>query len=427
MNKSDSELMRFSLEQAGCTPALTIDSADIAVYNTCSVRQHAEDRALARISSDAKKIKKRGGIVAITGCMAQRIGQSLLEKNIADIVIGPYQSPTIGEKLKELFAGKGKRAFLSFESEAFEKRLNKNALDSFTRNGWSRWLTVTHGCENFCSYCIVPYVRGRLISFGSKEIIEYAKVLIDRGVKEITLLGQNVNQFGQDSGDIPFYALLEKIAALPELERLNFLTSHPRDFSDDIIKVVSDNPNISRCFHLPLQSGSDKILSAMNRGYTLAHYMGIAESIDKRLTDYSITTDLIVGFPGETEFDFAKTIEAVNAVRFDEAFTYAYSPREGTPACCLEETVEKNEKTERLKSLIELQQSISKKKLASRINCVEDIIPERISKRSECELVGHTFLNHTAVLSGKQADIGRRIKIKIEGVKGTTLQGRRIA
>lgn len=430
MNKNDSALMKFSLKQAGCAEASCIEEADIAVYNTCSVRQHAEDRVLARISSDKKHIKARGGIVVVAGCMSQRIGGELIDKGIADVAIGPYESPAIGKKLAEFLtdgANPCGQKFLSANEKDFESRLNFAALQTLPQNVWSEWLTITHGCENFCAYCIVPATRGKLISFNSGDILAYAKALTERGVREITLLGQNVNQFGQDTGDIPFYSLLEKTAALPNLERLNFLTSHPKDFSQNIVKVIADNSNISRCIHLPLQSGSDKILAAMNRQYTVEQYMQIIETIDKHLSDYSITTDLIVGFPGETEFDYACTVKAVNSVMFDEAFTYAYSPREGTPAFALEENISRKEKLARLSDLIELQRGISKQKLSARINCIEDIIPERVSRRSAAELVGRTFLNHTAVLAGERSDIGRRIKVKIEAVKGSTLWGQKIA
>ncbi|MCL1911994.1 MAG: tRNA (N6-isopentenyl adenosine(37)-C2)-methylthiotransferase MiaB [Leptospirales bacterium] len=421
MNKNDSELMRLSLCSEGYVPSAKIDEADIVIYNTCSVREHAENRVRARIASDQKSVRGRGGLIIVAGCMAQRVGPELIKDKTADMVIGPYQSPAIGEKLRGYFSGEPARLFLSQAAEDFESRLKG------TPGGWRAWLTITHGCANFCAYCIVPYVRGRLISFNSADIIERARRLAAEGALEITLLGQNVNQFGQDTGDIPFYSLLEKIAAIPGLARLNFLTSHPRDFSEDIIMVIADNPNISRSVHLPLQSGSDKILALMNRAYTMSHYRALIDMIGKRLNEYSVTTDLIVGFPEESEDDYNATLSAVREIRFDEAFTYAYSPREGTPAAVMEETCGAREKTERLNELIAIQRKISKDKLLARLNRVEEVIPEKVSRRGADELVGRTSLNHPAVISGSARDIGKPFKIRIDAVNGSTLRGIRIA
>ena len=421
MNKNDSELMRLSLCAEGYVPSEKIDEADIAIYNTCSVREHAEDRVRARIASDQKHIRGQGGIIVVAGCMAQRAGDELIKDKTADMLIGPYQSPAIGKKLNEYFSDKTARLFLSQSAEDFESRLNGYP------EGWHSWLTITHGCGNFCAYCIVPYVRGRLMSFNSSDIIERAKNLAAEGTLEITLLGQNVNQFGQDTGDIPFYSLLEKIAAIPGIARLNFLTSHPKDFSEDIIRVIADNPNISRSVHLPLQSGSDKILALMNRAYTISHYRTLVDTFGKHLGEYSVTTDLIVGFPEESDDDYRATLSAVREIRFDEAFTYVYSPRSGTSAAAMKETCDTREKTERLNELIAVQRKISKDKLLARLNRVEEIIPERISRRGRDELMGRTSLNHPVVISGSQHDIGKPLKIRIDAVSGSTLRGIQIA
>lgn len=427
MNKNDSDLMKTSLESDGYVCAPNLESADIAVYNTCSVRAHAEERVIARIQSARKRIKQHNGTIIVAGCMAQRIGSSLLKDKIADIAIGPYQSPAINKVLDKYFAEKNKNLFVSQENDDFQSRLDFRLAEKMQPNEWRQWITITHGCENFCAYCIVPYVRGKLISFDSKEILDYARALLDKGIQEITLLGQNVNQFGQDSGDIPFYSLLEKTAKLPGLARLNFLTSHPKDFSTDIIRVIADNANISRSIHLPLQSGSDAILSAMNRSYSFSHYMKLVEEIERRLDIYALSTDLIVGFAGESIPDYEETLRAVENIRFDEAYMYAYSPREGTPAFALKELISREEKIDRLNRLIDLQRRISQEKLAARINCIEEMIPEKISRRSDGKLIGRTFLNHPVVTTGESGDIGRRLKIKVESISGSTLQGTKIA
>ena len=421
MNKSDSELMALSLSRNGFSETVSGDEADIHIFNTCSVRRHAEDRVISRIKS-CRSGMKHGSIIVLTGCMAQSNTQETA--NIADIVIGPYQSPKIGEIIKEYFSDRNKNTYISQSFEDFSPRIDFGLTETREDIPWHKWITITHGCENFCSYCIVPYVRGPLISFPSDTIIKYAKELASNGIKEITLLGQNVNQYGMNN-EIPFYKLLEKIAEIREFERINFLTSHPKDFDDNIIYVIRDNENISRSVHLPLQSGSDTILKAMNRQYTVKRYLDIIEKIDRNLKLYSVSTDIIVGFPGETQEDFDATIDIVRKVRFDDAFTYAYSPRHGTAAFNLEEKLTRDEKIERLNFLIGLQRNISREKLAARINKNEEMIAERISKKSVDEIMGRTFLNHPVIISGDGNDIGKKIRIKITELKGSTLFGER--
>jgi tRNA-2-methylthio-N6-dimethylallyladenosine synthase len=427
MNKSDSELMRFSLKNSGFTPSSDEEKADILVFNTCSVREHAENRALARIKSARIPIRKREGIIILTGCMAQRIGNQLAGDKTVDLVIGPFQSPRIGEIVEKYLNDRDKNIYISQDRGDFENRINPELAYSRDILPWHKWVTITHGCNNLCSYCIVPHVRGSLISFSSELIREYIRILSDTGITEITLLGQNVNQYGMDNGDIPFYKLLMKVSEIDTLMRVNFLTSHPKDFAGDIIGVIKDHGNISRSIHLPLQSGSNRILALMNRKYTIEHYLKIIEKIDRVLDDYSISTDIIVGFPGETEEEFRQTLRAVEKIRFDDAFMYAYSPREGTSAFNLRESLTREEKIERLKTLIALQRDHSREKLKSRINHTEEIIVERISKKSADSVMGKTFLNHPVIIPGKLDDIGEKIKIRILGLRGTTLYGSRIA
>ncbi len=424
MNKCDSELMAYSLKEAGFAEAKSAQKADIRIYNTCSVRQNAENRVYGRIKSIGND-KNPGCIIVLTGCMAQRIGEAIIREKVVDLVIGPFQSPGIGPIVKKYLDNREHNLFISQGNEDFESRVNRNFAQN--KNSWHEWVTITHGCENFCSYCIVPYVRGPLISFPSIDIIEYIKILSDNGTKEITLLGQNVNQYGLDKSEIPFYKLLESAAKNDKLIKINFITSHPKDFDENIIHVIRDNDNVSKSIHLPLQSGSDRILGQMNRKYTIDHYMNIVEEINKLLDVYSISTDLIVGFPGETEDDFNATLNAVKTARFDDAYTYAYSPREGTAAYKLEEEITGKEKIERLNELIKTQREIACKKLGARIDCSEEMIVERISKKSKTEVMGKTFLNHPVIIPGDRADIGKKITVKITEVKGSTLYGERTA
>jgi tRNA-2-methylthio-N6-dimethylallyladenosine synthase len=427
MNKNDSELMALSMQDHGFQPAPDGEEADITVFNTCSVREHAENRVLSRIRGARKKIQARRGLIIVAGCMAQRVGRELVEKKIADMVVGPYQSPDLGRALGAFLEDRGKNEFVSQDTRDLSSRINPRLKKISTAPEWHRWVTITHGCENFCSYCIVPIVRGRLISFPSEKILDYIRGLASHGAREITLLGQNVNQYGIDSGDIPFYQLLDRAASIPGIERINYLTSHPKDFSDDIVRVIGDHHNITRSIHLPLQSASDRILGLMNRNYTFTHYFALVEKIRKRLNSHSLSTDIIVGFPGETALEFEATLSAMEQLRFDDAFTYAYSPRQGTPASSLEESITRAEKLERLKRLIALQRSISRQKLQERINRVEDTIIECFSKKSGSEVMGRTYLNHVVITPGTKRDIGKKIKILINGVRGATLQGTRIA
>ncbi len=426
MNKGDSELMQTSLKGSGFSEADSINEADICIFNTCSVRDHAEKRALARIE-EAKRSKARPGrLVVVAGCMAQRIGHDILSRGIADLAIGPYQSPLAGKIISNYLSNKGQKEFISQDSEDFAERLRDDLIQNKDSHPWHKFVTITHGCENFCSYCIVPYVRGKLISFPSDRIVRFIKDLAAEGFTEITLLGQNVNQYGQDSGDIPFYSLLEKTASVEGLIKVNFLTSHPMDFSGDIVRVIKDNPVISRSIHLPLQSGSDRMLKMMNRQYTMSHYNNAIDTIKKELPDYALSTDLIVGFPGETEEDFHETLDAVKKIENDDAVMYGYSPREGRPSFTMEEELTRDQKIGRLNELISIQRKISLEKLKSRINKKEKAIADKISRRSDSEVSGKTHLDHPVVFEGDKEDIGRQIEIEITEVRGSTLVGRKV-
>lgn len=427
MNKGDSDLMALSMKENGFVQARSIRDADICIFNTCSVRQHAEDRAVARIRQE-KGSGARGRTIVITGCMAQRVGEDLVKSRIADIVIGPYQSPRIGEIISSgTGVKKGKGLILvSQDTSDFSERITSALAGEKELHPWHKWVTITHGCENFCTYCIVPYVRGKLISFPSARILDFIREAAAGGVTEISLLGQNVNQYGMDSGDIPFWSLLDKAASIDGLIRVNFLTSHPMDFNDEIIRVIAENPVISRGIHLPLQSGSDRVLELMNRRYTMKRYNEIIDSMHRLIGDFAVSTDLIVGFPGETEDEFHATLDAVRKIRFDSAFMYAYSPREGTPSFNLEEEITRDEKISRLNELIYIQREISLEKLKGRINKTERVIADKVSKKSGNELSGRTALNHFVVFNGEKNDIGKESLIRILDVRGSTLAAEKI-
>jgi tRNA-2-methylthio-N6-dimethylallyladenosine synthase len=424
MNKNDSELISLSMTEHGFIESSVEEEADIIIFNGCSVRENAESRAVSRIRSVKNRKEK---IVVAAGCTAQRIGREIIEKRKATIVIGPYQAPETGRIISDYIAKRNSpKEYLSQEIKDFQGRLNPGLANHKRENPWHTWVTITHGCENNCTYCIVPEVRGKLISFPSSVIIDYIKKMAGTGVREITLLGQNVNQYGQDLNDIPFHSLVEKCSLIEGIEKVHFMTSHPKDFSIDIIDTISGNNKISKSIHLPLQSGSNKILTAMNRGYTIEKYLEITAILNKKLDDFSITTDIIIGFPGESNKDFLDTIEAVKKIQFHDAFMFAYSPRSGTPAARIKETLTKEEKQERLGELIDIQREISLATLRNRIGRIEEATAERASRRSAGKLMGKTNLNHPVIFEGLESDIGKNLKIKIHGVKGSSLQGSKI-
>ncbi|MBP8986267.1 MAG: tRNA (N6-isopentenyl adenosine(37)-C2)-methylthiotransferase MiaB [Spirochaetes bacterium] len=424
MNKSDSELMELSLLKSGFHKSDSYHS-DIFIFNTCSVRKHAEDRAIAHITETRSKYKD--AIIAVAGCMAQRIAHELVTEFGVNLVVGPYQSPDIGNIISHYLYNSAMNKYISQNADDFASRLDNELAHHSDELPWHKWVTISHGCENYCAYCIVPYVRGKLISFPSQQIIDYCTALIDNGIREITLLGQNVNQYGQDSGDIPFYKLLDKVASLCGLYKLNFITSHPKDFNDNILHVMNNNPVIARSIHLPLQSGSDAVLQAMNRQYTMKQYFTTIDAIHTIVPHCSVSTDLIVGFPGETDKDFEMTLNAVETMQFDEAFTYKYSPREGTSAYLLPDTIPDNEKQRRLDILITTVREVSLKQLHNHINSTTDMIVERISKKSESEVMGKTICNHPIIIKGTIDDIGKKYTVTIVSLKGSTLYGERSA
>jgi tRNA-2-methylthio-N6-dimethylallyladenosine synthase len=422
MNKNDSELIELSLQSEGFIRTNVRDKAAIVIYNTCSVREAAEWKAFSHIRE--ARGRNRKACIVIAGCMAQRTADEHIKSKLANIAIGPYEVPQTGKIVRAYLEKRGEKLHLSQNRDDFSPRISGDLTVAPTENAWHRFVTITHGCENYCTYCIVPYVRGKLISFSSEAIIDYIKKLIDSGVSAITLLGQNVNQYGQDNNEIQFHQLLEKIAQIRGLNRISFLTSHPKDVHPDLIKVIRDNPVISRGIHLPLQSGSDEILKRMNRQYDFAHYMSIIDLIKKELTDYySITTDLIVGFPGETEADFQATLRAVETIGFSEAFTYAYSPRKGTAACDFTDDIDQDEKMRRLDVLIALQRGFVTAHLKDRIGKTDRIIIERKSTRSEYDYFGKTHCDQPAIVRGENLLPGTIAEFMVTDIKGAALYG----
>lgn len=353
MNRYDSDALAEKLIRFGHQPADMTENADFVIVNTCSVRQHAEDRALGRISELVRLKKHNPNVkIGVVGCVAQRIGDKLMREIPGiDFVVGPDALESViaivnGDIPCGIYIDKNS-SFCGLDVPAHTKSGDSHAF-----------VTVMRGCDNYCSYCIVPYVRGRARSLPPEKIIAEIKSHISKGIIEITLLGQNVNEYKY--GNIDFPALLEMVAQIDGFQRIRFVTNHPKDFSPDILDIVEKyRCKIPPAFHLPLQSGSNRILELMNRKYTVEKYLSLVENIYRRFPDSAISTDIIAGFPTETEKDFESTLDVMRYARFSGVFSFHYSPREGTKASSMPDDVPRDVKIERLKRVIALGQQLA--------------------------------------------------------------------
>jgi tRNA-2-methylthio-N6-dimethylallyladenosine synthase len=419
MNKYDSELIAGLLIDQGCTLAGSVDQADVVLINTCSVRDHAEKRVFGRIGTlSAWKKRGPGRKLGIVGCMAQRIGRELLDrKPVLDFAVGPDDYRKLPGLLKNGFTGPSLCAALD-GAELYEGIRPERAP------GVSGWIAVSRGCDNGCSYCIVPRTRGPERSRPMRDILDELGKMTSLGYREVVFLGQNVNAYRDGRSD--FADLLVNAARLPALKRIRFMTSHPKDLSDRLLLALAAGGKLCPHIHLPVQSGSDRILDAMNRGYSRGHYLRIVDKARKMIAQLSVTTDVLVGFPGETEADFADTCSLLAETRFDEAYTYAYSPRAGTPAAGIPENLTAGEKRDRLDEVIRLQHRITLEIKKGFVGSEAEILPEGPSRRSEHEWMGKTPSNHVVVFPKPPGPAGETIRVRIEKCVGATLWGNRI-
>ena len=357
MNEHDSGRLKDLLSGAGYGICQTEQDADVIIFNTCSVRKHAEDRVYGKVGSLQKlKLKKPSLIIGIIGCMAEAQRDVIFRKlPIVDFLCGPADLDKVPEIIDKIRNGAGHIMYL----EGYKSKIIP-AFSMDRKTGFTCYVKIMEGCDNFCSYCIVPYVRGRERSRPSKEIIAEIKRLIDNNVKEITLLGQNVNSYGKGLKEkINFVALLKKIDKLTGSIKINFLTSHPKDASLELFKAMRDLKSVSKILHLPVQSGSDKILKRMNRKYTVAKYKKLVKDFRDIVKNGKVSSDIIVGFPGETQKDFNNTLNIVKELQFDAAYIFKYSPRSVTKAAKFKDDVSLEEKERRHALLLELQRDIS--------------------------------------------------------------------
>ncbi|MCM1545604.1 MAG: tRNA (N6-isopentenyl adenosine(37)-C2)-methylthiotransferase MiaB [Clostridiales bacterium] len=424
MNVHESEKIAGILSGLGYKSCTDMEHADIVVFNTCCIRENAENHAYGNIGMLKKlKAKKRDMIIAVGGCLTQQINKAddLHDKfPYVDIIFGTHNL----NKLKDYILEKQRRKKSLIEIEECDGTVfegDKPLRTSFP----NAWVNITYGCNNFCTYCIVPYVRGRERSRKSENIIAEVKSLIAEGYKEITLLGQNVNSYGNGGADIPFYELLDKIAALDGDFRLRFMTSHPKDFSEELAKVIAKNKKICNCVHLPVQSGSDRILSAMNRRYTSGDYLKKVEILRKYVPDCAITTDIIVGFPGETEEDFKATKELVKKVDFASAFTFVYSKREGTVAAKMPNQIPEDICKRRIMELVELVNSQTRKHSAKFVGQTVEVLCEDYDEKKGMYL-GRSEHGRMVYFKSETDKKGEFVTVKIDGANGISLTGQMI-
>lgn len=416
MNVGDSEIVASLLKAENYDITKDPKEAGVVLINTCAIRDNAEQKIYTRLG-EYRGTKYKGLTIGIIGCMAERLGSELLGK--ADIVVGPDGYRMLPQLLDQARTGvKGINTELSL-TETYSE-IEPVRYDS---NGISAFVSIMRGCNNFCTYCVVPYTRGRERSREAATILGEVQKLIDKGYKEVTLLGQNVNSY--KDGDITFAQLMGKVADLsPEL-RVRFATSHPKDLSDELIEVMASRENIAHCVHLPVQSGSDNMLRAMNRKYTVEWYMGRLNAIRKAMPDCAITTDIIAGFCGESEEDHRCTVELMKAVGYDFAYMFAYSDRPNTVANkTMKDDVAKEDKIRRLSEIIELQNSLSLKSNTEDIGKTFKVLVEGRSKRSEEQLVGRSSQNKVIIFDRREGiSAGDYVEVKVSSVSSATLKG----
>jgi tRNA-2-methylthio-N6-dimethylallyladenosine synthase len=417
MNLSDSEVVQGLMYNSGFNLTDKIDEANIILLNTCSVREHAEERVIQRIRNlRSLKRQKKDLILGVIGCMAERLKEKLfdIDDNI-DLILGPDEYRKLPEYIAKL---KDQSKIINTELNYSE---TYDGITPYRSGSVSAWIPIMRGCNNFCSYCIVPYTRGQERSRSFDSIIDEAKSLISAGYKEIYLLGQNVNSYYNSDRD--FSDLLLAVSSLSKKIRVRFMTSHPKDFSDKLINTIAENSNISKYIHLPFQSGSTRILNQMNRNYTRESYLELITKIKNRIPNISLSTDIIVGYPSETEDDFKDTLDLVNQVGFDSAFTFKYSPREGTPAYAQKDDVEADIKSERLEKLIKLQQRISLESNQKILNGMFEALVESESKKSKDDLQGRLDNNKVVVFPKNSSKIGDFVNVRILRSTSATLIG----
>ncbi|WP_061309469.1 tRNA (N6-isopentenyl adenosine(37)-C2)-methylthiotransferase MiaB [Clostridium botulinum] len=426
MNEEDSEKLSGMLKKEGYIRTEERENADVIIFNTCCVRENAELKVYGNLGIlKGLKSKNPNLIIAVTGCMMQQKGMAETIKKkfpFVDIIIGTHNLHNFPNYLNEV---KKKDTSVLKIQEKENSIIENMPIDR--KNSMKAFVTIMYGCNNFCTYCIVPYVRGRERSRTPENIEAEIKKLISEGYKEITLLGQNVNSYGKDlEPNVTFAELLKRVNNIEGLERVRFMTSHPKDLTDDVIEAIAKCDKLCEQIHLPVQSGSSEILKKMNRHYDREKYLDVVSKIKKLIPNVALSTDIIVGFPGETEKDFEKTLSLVKEVEYDSAFTFLYSIRKGTPAAKFEDQVPEDVKHKRFNRLVEVLNEISAKKNKAYEGKIEEVLVEGTSKNDENKLMGRTRTGKLVNFIGDKDSIGELVNVKIIKANSFSLTGEEI-
>lgn len=416
MNVSDSEVMLGVLKSAGYGAASRVEDADVVLLNTCAIREHAEDRVLGRLTQLSQlKIKNPDVLLGVCGCMAKHLSEQLLDRvPYVDLVLGPDSYRDLPRMVRE---ARGE--------PALDVKLGRTetyvGLDPARKDGVNAWITVMRGCDKFCTFCIVPYVRGRERSVAADEVVRQAEIAAAEGFQEVTLLGQTVNSY--HDGDTDFAGLLSRVARVDGIRRIRFTSPHPSDFSARLIQTMAAEDKVCPFIHLPVQSGSDAVLDAMQRSYTSGEFLALVEDLRAAMPGLALSTDVIVGFPGETEADFERTLDLVRAVRFDSAFMFKYSEREGTVAAReIPDTLTEAEKGARLERLIEVQNGVSLERNREYVGRDVEVLVEGPARRPG-QLSGKTDTFKTVVFEG-EAEANAFARVRVEDCTQKTLIGK---
>ncbi|MBM6733078.1 tRNA (N6-isopentenyl adenosine(37)-C2)-methylthiotransferase MiaB [Megasphaera stantonii] len=421
MNESDSERYAGQLESLGYRRTEDMDMADVVLLNTCCVRETAEGKILGKIG-ELKHVKQHNPnlIIAVAGCMAQEWQDRLFERAPhIDLVIGTHNIHKLVELIRERQAKSGHYLEADMTVPAFHDLPTKRFQKFFA------WVPIMNGCNKFCTYCIVPYVRGREVSRPIADIVREIEEIAKEGYKEITLLGQNVNSYGLDLKDgTDFSALLQAVDRIDGIERVRYMTSHPKDMTFAMIDAIADSKKVVNHMHLPIQSGSDELLKKMNRGYTVDQYMELVEYARKRIPDLVLTTDIIVGFPGETEEMFCQTLDLLKRVQYDMAYTFIYSPRTGTPAAKMDHQIPQEEKSRRLQRLMDVQNVYSLQLNQAMEHKEYEVIVEGPTKNDENHWFGRTTGNKMIIWEHDgSAAVGDTVKVAVDKGQTWVLKG----
>ncbi len=424
MNVHDSEEIKSLLENIGYEETNVMESADLIILNTCAIRENAHDKVFGFLGR-CKHLKKENNnlIIALCGCMAQEeivVNEILEHHKYIDIVFGTHNI----NEFPKMLLNKTKNLNINvFSKEGDVIEIGNHYIRD---SKYTAWVNIMYGCDKFCTYCIVPYTRGKQRSRKSSDILNEINDLIKNGYKEVTLLGQNVNAYGKDlSGEMDFSSLLMEVAKT-DIERIRFVTSHPWDFTDKMIDIIAKYKNIMPYIHLPIQSGSNRILKLMGRRYTKEEYITLFNKIKSKIDNVSITTDIIVGFPNETEEDFLETLDVVNTCKFDGAFTFIYSKREGTPAARMEDKVSKEEKEKRLQQLNELVNKYSLENNQKYLNKIVKVLLLGISEKDNNKLYGYTDTMKLVNVTCDKKLVGQIVDVEITDAKSFSLDGKMI-